>query len=161
MACNHDSGHLTAAFEPLPAPATTSSITHPAVRPARAPLWQPDDLGEPGREGPAKLVTALARTILEALTGRRPLAQLSGWLAQDAHAVVMALARVRRWDSVRLRGVRARMPQHGVIEGVILFEIDGRVIAGSTRLQRQQDRWVCTHFRLLECAAATQAPRAA
>ncbi len=161
MSAHHESEPPVPMFLPLPAPPTNCSIVHPPARLARASLWQLEQPVDQGLDAPVSVVATLARAILETLSGRRPLGQLSAWLSQDAVAMVVALARVRRWESVRFRAARARVPRRGVIEGVILLDLNGRVVAATTRIHRQQNSWICTHFNLLESAGVTQALRAA
>lgn len=96
---------------------------------------------------------ALAVTLLEVLTGRRPSSQLSRWLAED---VLTGLAprlpgrRVPRTPAPpsALRSLRVQLPATGVAEVAVHGLLGRRSVALAFRLEACQDRWACTALEL-------------
>jgi hypothetical protein len=95
---------------------------------------------------------ALAVTLLEVLTARRPSSQLSRWLTQE---VLDGLGGrlPRRGPAlpaapVALQSVRVQYPRPGVAEVSVHGRIGDRSLAMALRLEAQQTRWLCTALEL-------------
>ncbi|WP_199439443.1 Rv3235 family protein [Umezawaea beigongshangensis] len=111
--------------------------------PVRTGLPADDPLPRPDVD-PARLVAV----VLEALDGRRPVAQLRGLLSDDV--LLWVRARARRSDvPSRLRTVRVGRPGPDAVELCGTASCGDRVRALVARLERRDDRWRCTVFALL------------
>lgn len=109
------------------------------VRTARAELPAP---------GPRAGV--LVSAILEALTGRRPLAQLVRWLTSDVYdelEVSICRDRGRGWAG-RTRRLVVSEPADGVAEVTAVVERDQRASAMALRLEGRDGRWVVTALQM-------------
>lgn len=96
---------------------------------------------------------ALAVTLLEVLTGRRPSSQLSRWLSEDVFTALLPRLpgrRALRRPAVpsALRSVRVQLPTSGVAEVGVHGVVGRRSVALAFRLEAQQDRWACTALDL-------------
>jgi hypothetical protein len=127
------------------------------LRPAADPLVvaSPADVEDrtaPGLPDARAWSVALAVTLLEVVTARRPSSQLSRWLTQD---VLDGLGgRLPRRGSavppapVALKSVRVQYPRTGVAEVSVHARIGNRSVAMALRLEARGDRWLCTALEL-------------
>jgi len=95
------------------------------------------------------LVLSVARAALEALSGYRPITQLTRWLSPEA---LDGLAMARRhgdWRGTAITRVWADQVTPRAIEGVAHLRLDGRHIALPIRLECDAGRWSCTHLGVL------------
>ncbi|MBM7812986.1 Rv3235 family protein [Saccharothrix algeriensis] len=103
---------------------------------------------KPAPDRRAATAHRLLAAVVEAVDGRRPLAQLAGVLTAPAAAGVgRAMA---AGQGVRLGGVRLCRITHEVTElaGVVVTR-RGRVRALAARMEWAGDHWCCTEFHLL------------
>jgi hypothetical protein len=96
---------------------------------------------------------ALAVTLLEVLTGRRPSSQLSRWLTQEVLDGLGGRLPRRRGSAppaapVALQSVRVQYPRTGVAEVSVHGRIGDRSLAMALRLEAQRTRWLCTALEL-------------
>lgn len=109
-----------------------------------------DELGRVSQvdiEMTARLVTA----VVEALGGRRPLAQLQSRLHPRVYAAMQTRVRLglRPTHAMRVRSLHAFQPAEGVIEAAATLERADRAAALAARLQRTRPGWLCTVLRVL------------
>lgn len=97
---------------------------------------------------------ALAVTLLEVVSARRPTAQLSRWLTEDALAAFTArLPRHRgaagsRLPPPALQSVRVQQPRSGAAEVSVHGRLGPRSVVMALRLEAQHERWLCTALEL-------------
>ena len=96
---------------------------------------------------------ALAVTLLEVLTGRRPGHQLSRWLSEEVLTALAPRLPGRRppgrpAPACGLRSLRVQLPATGVAEVGVHGLVGQRGVALAFRLEVQQDRWACTALEL-------------
>lgn len=94
--------------------------------------------------------TALATTVLEVVTRRRPPLQLSRWLAEDVLAALVLQLPRRRSPAgppsgpAMLRSVRVQHPAAGVAEVTVHARVASRPLPLALRLEAHGTRWLCT-----------------
>jgi hypothetical protein len=96
---------------------------------------------------------ALAVTLLEVVTARRPSSQLSRWLTQEvldglAGRLPGRRAPARPPAPVTLQSVRVQYPRAGVAEVSVHARISDRSVAIALRLEVRPGRWLCTALEL-------------
>jgi hypothetical protein len=99
---------------------------------------------------------ALAGTLLEVVTARRPSGQLSRWLTEEAFDGLSRRLPVRRAagrPSVSsappvLQSVRVQYPRTGAAEVSVHGRLGHRSVAMALRLEARRDRWLCTALEL-------------
>lgn len=136
------------------------------LRPPDEPvvLVAADDAAEhtvPGLPGAESWSVALATRLLEVLTGRRPVGQLSRWLSEDALAgLAEQLPRLRpplpSLGPVRLQSVRLQYPRTGAVEASVHARPGRGSLACAFRLEAQPTRWLCTALDLGPGAGAAE-----
>jgi hypothetical protein len=97
---------------------------------------------------------ALAVTLLEVVSDRRPTAQLSRWLTEAA--LLSFTARLPRRRSrpgstpppPALQSVRLQQPRSGVAEVSVHGRLGPRSVVIALRLEAQHERWMCTALEL-------------
>ena len=97
------------------------------------------------------LASGMARAVLEALDGRRPMRQLAPMLTERAVATVHAMQRGGlRWPVRRatIGTVRVFLPCRDAVEACVTFRCDQRSRALALRLERDRRRWLCTAVRI-------------
>lgn len=128
-------------------------------RARRAPSWLDDGpRPTPSHElpDPATLVTTVAATTLEVLTGCRPVSQLLRWTTPEVHAALSAragaAARRRRPGATVQRTAVVRVstctPRDGVVEAAAVVTVGTRVRAMALRLEGWDGRWRVTVLEL-------------
>jgi len=98
---------------------------------------------------PQALVMAVARAAVEALSGYRPVTQLSRWLTP---AAVDGLSMARRhgpWQGASVSRVWASQITPQIVEGVAQLRLDEHRVALPVRLECDGGRWACTHLGVL------------
>ena len=128
------------------------------LRPAADPLVvaSPADVEDrtaPGLPDARAWSVALAVTVLEVVTARRPSSQLSRWLSQDVLDGLGGRLRGRRRSAVppspvALQSVRVQYPRTGVAEVSVHARIGNRSLAMALRLEARGNRWLCTALEL-------------
>ncbi len=91
---------------------------------------------------------ALARALLEVLTGCRPAAQLRTHCAPDVFAGLQDTSMLGERGSARLLATQVCEPADGVAELSAVFRCAGRVRAMALRLQGVDGRWRLTALQL-------------
>ncbi len=108
------------------------------------------DLRAPGLPDARAWSVALATTLLEVVTRRRPVVQLSRWLSEEVlAALVLQLPRRRTSPGpasgpATLRSVRVQHPAAGVAEVTVHARVAVRPLAFALRLEAHGSRWLCT-----------------
>ena len=128
------------------------------LRPAADPLVvaSPADVEDrtaPGLPDARAWSVALAVTLLEVLTARRPSGQLSRWLTQDVLDSLSGRLPGRRGPAVppvpvALQSVRVQYPRTGVAEVSVHGRIGNSSVAMALRLEARGTRWLCTALEL-------------
>jgi len=95
------------------------------------------------------LIGAVARAAVEALTGFRPLSQLTRWLEPSAISGLSLAMRHGDWQGAVIAKVRAETVSDTVIEGVAQLAIPGRRLAIAIRLEWRRGHWACTDLSVL------------
>lgn len=119
----------------------------PAPRAERRRRTPEVDLPEPRR-----WAARLAQAVLEALSGQRPVQQLSRWtdepvfVALSRRAGLRAARRRPRTSAHRLtvRSVRASRPAPHAVEACVVVQTGARSRAVALRLEGLDGRWLCT-----------------
>lgn len=157
------SGHART-FDPLNA----SCLPAPASRPPAQRLLEPVPLAPEPPEDPPRgvdpptfngtdepldpvlrqVATAITTGIVEALAGRRPLAQLERWASGDLISLVGHLSRARVARDLRLRSIRVQSPEFDVAEVAAHLRQGPASRAAAFRLQRRDGHWTCTHLEI-------------
>jgi hypothetical protein len=99
---------------------------------------------------------ALAGTLLEVVTARRPSGQLSRWLTEEAFDGLSRRLPVRRAVGrlsvpsapLVLQSVRVQYPRTGAAEVSVHGRLGHRSVAMALRLEARRDRWLCTALEL-------------
>lgn len=88
----------------------------------------------------------LAQVLMEALQGRRPLAQLSRWLDPAALAALTRQLRHRAGPHLlQLQAIHLHRTTATIVEAVALYRAPGhRLRPVAFRLEARGERWVCT-----------------
>jgi hypothetical protein len=131
----------------------------PSIRPAPvAPV--PSPRTEPARAAARVLITeaearglagAMARAVLEAIEGRRPMQQLATMLSERAMATVQTMRRGGlRWPvrGATMGTVRVFLPYPDAVESFVTFHCDHRVRVLVLRIDRDHRRWLGTAVRI-------------
>ena len=138
------------------------------LRPPTEPvvLAEPADVAErtaPGLPDAQAWSVALATRVLEVLGARRPVGQLSRWLAEEVlSALSEQLPRLRvpvarpssgralpsPLPSVRVQSVRLQYPRTGAVEVSMHARLGVRSVACAFRLEAHSARWLCTALEL-------------
>ena len=144
------------------------------------PEYEPDEVGAPPRRwsslrpvsGPqltlappepppgrppvsSEVLTQVLRRVLEAIDGRRPVAQLHSLLPDAVFEGVLTRLRTTGPGTRHtLRSIRACYPSATVVEVAAVIDFhprtgEQRVIAAAARFEQDDDRWLCTVLRLL------------
>ena len=92
---------------------------------------------------------AVARAVIEALSGYRPIAQLARWLTPTALEGLATARQHGTWRGNAIMKVWASRVSSCVIEGVAQVRLDGHNVALPIRLEFEADRWRCTHLGVL------------
>jgi len=120
--------------------------------PQQATTWHEDENDGVPAEEMAKaqaLITAVARAALEALTGYRPLQQLTRWLEPSAIDGVALAMRHGKWVGATVPHVVAGSVRQSIIEGVAHVATPGRRLAIAIRLEQRRGHWACTDLSVL------------
>jgi hypothetical protein len=133
----------------------------PAHMPALRLVPEPVDLDDDGTfdpvrtprtalEDPAPRATVLARALLEALAGDRPLGQLMRWTTPEVFAQLEPLVttRAQRPWAATLRKVLVAEPLPGIAEATAIVQRGARTGALALRLEGIDGRWVLTALQL-------------
>ena len=106
--------------------------------PVRTPREQLDD--------PVPRAAMLARAVLEALAGIRPVSQLARWVVPEVLAVLQssAVTRAARPAPTALRRVLVCEPTPGIAEVTAVVDRGPRVEAMALRLEGLDGRWLVT-----------------
>jgi len=134
-------------FEDLwlpPAEREPFDLNHPPLQLVPDPMESDDEASQAH-----SLIGAVARAAVEALTGFRPVAQLSRWLEPSAIAALSVAARQGEWDGATVARVRAEVADDLVIEGVAQIAVTGRRVAIAMRLEWLCGHWLCTDLSVL------------
>lgn len=128
------------------------------LRPPTEPmvLVPADDLSDhtvPGLPDAQAWSVALATRLLEVVTGRRPVGQLSRWLTEDVlTGLAEQLPRLRvpgvARGPARLQSVRLQYPRTGAVEVSVHARPGRGSLACAFRLEAQATRWLCTALDL-------------
>ena len=124
---------------------STMSLPPPLSHAPKAPL---DTAAEEMTRAHA-LIGAVARAAVEALTGFRPIGQLTRWLEPSAISGLSMALRNGAWAGATVAKVRAETADNNVIEGVAQLAITGRRLAIAMRLEQRRGHWVCTDLSVL------------
>jgi len=101
---------------------------------------------------PEPMLVNLARCVLEVLAGARELDQMMRWVTQEVYTVLLRRA-VLAQRARQVKGVRPHRPQlavlrttwssprDGVVEGVVIVQMQARVRAIALRLEGLDHRW--------------------
>jgi len=95
------------------------------------------------------LIGAVARAAVEALTGFRPLGQLTRWLEPSAISGLSLAMRHGDWQGATIAKVRAETVSDTVIEGVAQLAVSRRRLAIAIRLEWRRGHWACTDLSVL------------
>jgi len=95
------------------------------------------------------LIGAVARAAVEALTGFRPIGQLTRWLEPSAISGLSLAMRNGAWAGATVAKVRAETADSRVIEGVAQLALTGRHLAIAMRLEQRRGHWMCTDLSVL------------
>jgi hypothetical protein len=110
------------------------------------------DLVVPGLPDARAWSLALAVSVLEVLSGRRPSGQLSRWLDEPVFAALAARLPRRRpgagSPAPTLRSVRVQHPGPGVVEVTVHARLGERPVPVALRLEARPGRWLCTALEL-------------
>jgi len=118
----------------------------PTVTPRPDVSLPPEDANDETSRG---LVMSVARAAVEALSGYRPMTQLSRWLEPSALDGLALAKRHGDWRSTGITRVWANQILPGVIEGVAQLRFGEHRVALPIRLEYQRGRWACTHLGVL------------
>ncbi len=108
----------------------------------------------PGLPDAQEWSTTLALAVIQALVGRRPVAQLNRWVVEE---VLVAISIYQRRSHSRhgriavpatLRSIRIQHPDPEVAEVSAHLAIGQRSVAMAFRLEALGDRWLCTALEL-------------
>jgi hypothetical protein len=111
----------------------------------------------PGLPDAQEWSTTLALAVIQALVGRRPVAQLNRWIAEDVLAAISIYQRRNLREHGRMavpiavHSVRVQHPDPAVAEVAAHMVIAKRSTAMAFRLDAFGDRWMCTALELGPC----------
>jgi len=125
-------------------PAAISVLRLPPSQPAPT---SPDATAETSRA--TTLVQSVAKAAVEALTGYRPLQQLTRWLDPAAVNGLLSAMRHGAWQGATVASVHANQFGDDAIEGVAQVSTSERRLAIAIRLDHRQGRWTCSHLSVL------------
>ena len=128
-------------------PAQREPATH--KRSSRPAGPDPADANTVQVEHASAFIGAVARAVIEVLTGYRPLRQLTRWLEPDAVAAIASAKRHGRWTNASVTKAQASCVYDDVIDGVAHVQAAGRNLAIAIRLRRRRDNWACTDLDVL------------
>lgn len=111
--------------------------------------------GRPLPELGRRAIHGVLAALLEVHTGRRPLAQLAGWLAPALYHALRVRTRANG-TRYRLRHVHICRPSQDTIEVCGTAHAYGRASAVAARFERGGQGWRCTSFTVLAPRAATR-----
>jgi len=108
------------------------------------PWDDPPVLAEPESldAGVRQLATSLVVAVVETLAGRRPPAQLEGWLDVEPFELLEHLCRAGVAAGARLRSLRIQCPADGAVEVAAHLRCGGSSRAAAFRLVRRDGRWL-------------------
>lgn len=109
-----------------------------------AVLAEPDELDPELRQ----LATAVVAAIIEALAGRRPLAQLESWVEPEPLALLEHLRRAGVGGGLRLRSLRLQQPSPHALEIAAHLRQAGVSRAAALRLRHERGRWAVVRIEL-------------
>lgn len=131
---------------PLPTPVELTTVP---------PVARPDQSPDSADHAEAKrLVHSISRSLLEVLQQRRSPAQLSMWMDESCHLLLVAWARQRAWLATRIASVRACRVDSTVVEGSVLMRDANRTFPVLLRLEQRYGRWHVTVFEVMVPPAA-------
>ena len=146
----------------LPCLRPAPSVPAPSVLVSSVPVLGVPALGRPKQ--PARrtrvlitepeargLAGVMARAVLEALEGRRPVQQLATMLSGRGVATVQTLCRGGlRWPvrGATVGTVRVFLPCRDAVEACVTFRCDQRTRVLVLRIDRERGRWVGTAVRV-------------
>jgi hypothetical protein len=125
-----------------------------AARATPGPFAASDDHSAAGLPDARSWSVALAVTLLEVVTARRPGAQLSRWLAEDTLETLTLRLPARRapappgGPAPGLQSVRVQHPREGVAEVSVHGRLGSRSVVMALRLEARRGRWLCTALEL-------------
>jgi hypothetical protein len=137
-----------------PPPAQPALDLRPAADPLVVASWADvADQSAAGLPDARDWSVALAVTLLEVATARRPSSQLSRWLSQEVLDGLAGRLPGRRGPArppapVTLQSVRVQYPRAGAAEVSVHARIGDRSVAMALRLETRQGRWLCTALEL-------------
>lgn len=137
-------------LSPMPAaeawPPSPQTICDPALLAARHP---PNVKGRVRPEDAAETTWLLA-AIVEALNGRRPVAQLSSYLDPLVRGDIEARVRgvIRTQPGLQIRSVHLATPACGVVEACGTLTQADRARALAARFEANHPGWLCMALRL-------------
>jgi hypothetical protein len=108
----------------------------------------------PGLPDAQEWSTTLALAVIQALVGRRPVAQLNRWMVEEVLAAIKICQRRslslhgRAAVPTALRSVHIQHPDPDVAEVSVHVAIGKRSAAMAFRLEVLGDRWLCTALEL-------------
>lgn len=110
----------------------------------------------PGRPPvPTEVLAQVLRRVLEAIDGRRPVAQLHSLLPDAVFEGMLTRLRTTGPGAQHiLRSMRTCYPSSEAVEVAAVIDFrprvgEQRVIAAAARFEHEDDRWMCTVLRLL------------
>lgn len=136
---------------PLQPPRPSSRPVPPLPWPAASRPSRPG--GRPPRHSSDAELAAqrFATVCLEVLNGFRPMAHLRRLIEPRGFEMAAcgirrraAGARTAQTNMVRIRRIRVCEPVQGVAEASVVFSRDGLAWSMAIRLERRQQRWLCT-----------------
>lgn len=104
--------------------------------------------GRPLPELGRRVIHGVLAALLEVHTGRRPLAQLAGWLAPPLYHALRVRTRASG-TRYRLRHVHICRPSQDTVEVCGTANSYGRASAVAARFERGSEGWRCTSFTVL------------
>lgn len=108
----------------------------------------------PGLPDAQEWSTTLALAVIQALVGRRPVAQLNRWVVEEVLVAISIYQRRSHSQHGRiavpatLRSIRIQHPDPEVAEVSAHLAIGQRSVAMAFRLEALGDRWLCTALEL-------------
>lgn len=132
-----------------PARRLLEPLTVPDGQPT-LPWASPAVVTEPEQLDPKlrQFATAVVTAIVEALAGRRPLAQLEAWVEPEPLALLEHLRRSGATNGLRLRSVRLQQPSGKALEVMAHLRHAGASRAAAFRFGRIGERWAVCRIEL-------------
>ncbi|MDR0836914.1 MAG: Rv3235 family protein [Propionibacteriaceae bacterium] len=96
-----------------------------------------------------RLVNAAAQVLLEGLSGRRPFAQVSGWLPPRTVTRLQLLANNGTWSNAKIQRTMGMETTPGTIQAVVLINNAARITAATLRLRADKTGWRCERAHLV------------